>query len=923
MGEPAVVDTEAGQQPRGAHQDGAAAQCGEGLVPPQVVDGPAQSALVGVDGGGAPGEPGQVPAAALDGHVVEDHEPGQVDLGRARASPSRIEHGRYPHVVAHEHVPELDVAPQQRGGRLGVGQLGPTPRHARRRTPAVRSPRPPTPGTGPSARPRRPDIRPRRPASTGACRQDVAAAQGGPVETVDPGQHVDDLAVQLGLALGRGLGQPPRAQVGLARPAPPAPATRGMTRKGAPTQRVVLLDGERVTTAGTPAPAKVRLEPPLHGEVVGREQALAVGGRRTTHDACSGLDRPAERPVELHEDRLARQSRGGPRQRGETDVAASGRHDRTHRVSPSCSASRSRGSEIPMRDTQTIVGSMTTVAELVLARAEDDHTGLRFEDESWTWRQVVAQCAARARMLECPAPGRGRSTSACSSRTCPSTSSSSAERRWPAPPSWASTPRDGGRSWRVTWPMPTASSSSPTPPRRPPRRPRHRGRAGPGPAVRRPRLPAGARRRERPGRTTTAHQRTAAPAAGHDPGHAVSPPLHVGVDRRRQGGARQPGPHGRARPMSWRRGRGSGPATSCTAPCPCSTATPSTPASSRPSPRGRARPAAAVHGLGIPPRRPALRRHLLQLRGPGPGVRAGHAGRARRRREHPPVRLRHGRLPARHLDLQAPLRLPDRRGLRVERGGHLHGAGPGHAPPGHGQAAAGHRRGDRRPRHGCECPPAVFDAEGRLCNASTAIGEIVSRDGVSRFEGYYANDEADAERTRNGWFWSGDLGYRDEEGYFYFAGRMADWLRSTVRTSPPPPWSGSWPASPAWSRRWCSPCPTPAPATRSWPRWSCRPRPLRCRCLRGLPGAPERPRDEVGAAFRAHRRLASPSPARARSTNDRCGANAGPRPIPVWWRPFAAKGDGTSTVYRRMTPSDVAALDADFAEHGRQALLDM
>ena len=53
----------------------------------------------------------------------------------------------------------------------------------------------------------------------------------------------------------------------------------------------------------------------------------------------------------------------------------------------------------------------------------------------------------------------------------------------------------------------------------------------------------------------------------------------------------------------------------------------------------------------------------------------------------------------------------------------------------------------------------------------------MSRDGVSRFEGYYANDEADAERTRDGWFWSGDLGYRDEDGFFYFAGRMADWLR--------------------------------------------------------------------------------------------------------------------------------------------------
>jgi fatty-acyl-CoA synthase len=81
------------------------------------------------------------------------------------------------------------------------------------------------------------------------------------------------------------------------------------------------------------------------------------------------------------------------------------------------------------------------------------------------------------------------------------------------------------------------------------------------------------------------------------------------------------------------------------------------------------------------------------------------------------------------------------------------------------------------PATGRECAAAVFDAAGRLLNAADAIGEIVARDGVARFEGYYANDEAEAERTRDGWFWSGDLGYRDGDGFFYFAGRPADWLR--------------------------------------------------------------------------------------------------------------------------------------------------
>jgi fatty-acyl-CoA synthase len=76
-----------------------------------------------------------------------------------------------------------------------------------------------------------------------------------------------------------------------------------------------------------------------------------------------------------------------------------------------------------------------------------------------------------------------------------------------------------------------------------------------------------------------------------------------------------------------------------------------------------------------------------------------------------------------------------------------------------------------------ECPRAQFDANGRLTNPDEAIGEFVNKVGLSSFEGYYNNDEANAERSRHGWFWSGDLGYRDEQGFFYFAGRNYDWLR--------------------------------------------------------------------------------------------------------------------------------------------------
>ena len=76
-----------------------------------------------------------------------------------------------------------------------------------------------------------------------------------------------------------------------------------------------------------------------------------------------------------------------------------------------------------------------------------------------------------------------------------------------------------------------------------------------------------------------------------------------------------------------------------------------------------------------------------------------------------------------------------------------------------------------------EKPPAEFDDNGRLLNPDECIGEIVNKSNASSFEGYYKNEEANAQRSRNGWYWSGDLGYRDKDGWFYFAGRDYEWLR--------------------------------------------------------------------------------------------------------------------------------------------------
>lgn len=81
------------------------------------------------------------------------------------------------------------------------------------------------------------------------------------------------------------------------------------------------------------------------------------------------------------------------------------------------------------------------------------------------------------------------------------------------------------------------------------------------------------------------------------------------------------------------------------------------------------------------------------------------------------------------------------------------------------------------PDTGAECPRATFDADHRVTNLDVAVGEIVETEPASGFEGYYGNEAATRERFRDGAYWSGDLAYRDAEGWLYFAGRTNDWLR--------------------------------------------------------------------------------------------------------------------------------------------------
>ncbi len=78
---------------------------------------------------------------------------------------------------------------------------------------------------------------------------------------------------------------------------------------------------------------------------------------------------------------------------------------------------------------------------------------------------------------------------------------------------------------------------------------------------------------------------------------------------------------------------------------------------------------------------------------------------------------------------------------------------------------------------GHECALAVFDENGVLRNAAEAIGELVSTTAPAMFEGYWENPDADGARVRDGRYWTGDLVYRDADGFLWFAGRADDWLR--------------------------------------------------------------------------------------------------------------------------------------------------
>jgi fatty-acyl-CoA synthase len=221
------------------------------------------------------------------------------------------------------------------------------------------------------------------------------------------------------------------------------------------------------------------------------------------------------------------------------------------------------------------------------------------------------------------------------------------------------------------------------------------------------------------------------------------------------------------------------------------------------------------------------------------------------------------------------------------------------------------------PATGEECAAAVFDAHGRLVNGDEAIGELVRRDSGARFEGYYNNEQATAERVREGWYWSGDLAYRDADGWFYFAGRSADRLRVDSENFAAAPIEGILSRMPGVVMV----AVYPVPDARTGDQVMA--------ALELVPGAEFDP--SAFASFLAAQpdlgtkwapryvRIVDHIPLTANNKVNKQPLRAARWETgdPVWVRAAA------DAPYRRMTAADAEALRADFESHGRSQVLEI
>jgi fatty-acyl-CoA synthase len=219
------------------------------------------------------------------------------------------------------------------------------------------------------------------------------------------------------------------------------------------------------------------------------------------------------------------------------------------------------------------------------------------------------------------------------------------------------------------------------------------------------------------------------------------------------------------------------------------------------------------------------------------------------------------------------------------------------------------------PETGEECARASFDDEGRLLNAGQAIGEIVNRSGRGRFEGYYHREDAEEERLRGGWYWTGDLGYVDAEGFFFFAGRSGDWLRVDSENFAAGPVEAVLSRNPDLAVVAVYPVPDTASGAGDQVM-------LALETVPGCPFDPERfaawlqAQPDLGPKWLPrYVRVSSslPQTATGKVTKVELRSEAWVCDEPVWWRPL----DRDGVRFERLTDEDRAKLAAGLAENGR------
>jgi fatty-acyl-CoA synthase len=102
-----------------------------------------------------------------------------------------------------------------------------------------------------------------------------------------------------------------------------------------------------------------------------------------------------------------------------------------------------------------------------------------------------------------------------------------------------------------------------------------------------------------------------------------------------------------------------------------------------------------------------------------------------------------------------------------------------------------HLRAQDSPRMAGSVGMSSFSVEVRIAGEDGTplppmqVGEVLVR---SPFvcRGYWQRPEATAEALRNGWWHTGDLAYRDEEGFIWIAGRRSDMIKSGGENIHPP-----------------------------------------------------------------------------------------------------------------------------------------